>query len=244
MLSIQGVAVPQSKEICSLPILRPVPRSLHARKYTSFARPMPVEVVANIFDFASHSSHDPITQSISLSHVCKQWRQISLSTPSLWTFIQLSLPLSKSQLTRTCAWILRSRNRPLDIYMDFRDPDWDWDEASPILGSKAMESLMRFLVPHASRWHSIELLTDTWAPIFTFLSCTAAIESTPLLQSIRLARCNAYFVAEGETFRPADLALPVAWFGGGASLSHLCHVSLSGVHVDWAQSGLTGLREL
>ena len=141
-------------------------------------------------------------------------------------------------------WITRSRNRPLDIYMDLRDPSWDWDEASQILGCKAMDNIMRFLVPQASRWRSIELLTDTWAPIFSFLSCTVAIDSASLLTTIRLARCNEYFVTQGEVFRPANLAHPVAWFRGGAGLSHLRHVSLSGVHVDWTRFGLTGLREL
>ena len=164
--------------------------------------------------------------------------------PSLWTSIFHSFPLSKSQLTRTITWIARSRDRPLDIYMDFRDPDWDWDEASHIFGCKAMDSIMRILVPHAPRWRSIELLTDTWAPIFTFLSCTIAIDSAPHLQTVRLTRCNEYFVARGEAFRPESLASPVAWFQGGTSLSHLRHVSLSGVHVDWTQSGLAGLREL
>jgi hypothetical protein len=165
--------------------------------------------------------------------------------PSLWTFIYLSLPLSKNQLARARTWMMRSRNLPLNIYMDFRDPSWDWDEASHLFGCNAMDSIMRFLlVPQAARWRSIELLTDTWAPIFTFLSCTVAIESAPLLQTIRLARCNEYFVAQGQVFCPANLVLPVAWFRGGASLCHLRHVSLSGVHVDWTQSGLTGLREL
>ena len=163
--------------------------------------------------------------------------------PSLWSFIYLSFPLSKNQLARMRAWIIRSRNHPLDVYMDFRDPSWDWDEASHIFGCNSMDSIMRFLVPQAARWRSIELLTDTWAPIFTFLTCTVPVESAPLLQTIRLARCNEYFVSQGEVFRPTNLTLPVAWFRGGASLCHLRHVSLSGVHVDWAQSGLTGLRE-
>ncbi|KAI9461125.1 hypothetical protein HD554DRAFT_1531774 [Boletus coccyginus] len=245
MLSIQGVAVPQSKEICSSPIVRPVLHSLHAQKYASYAVPMPVEVISNILGLTSHSSHDPTSQSISLSHVCGRWRQITLSMPCLWSFISLSLPLSKGQLMRMRACLIRSRHHPLDIYMDFRDPAWDWDETSHIFGSKAMDSLvMHFLVPQASRWRSIELLTDTWAPIFTFLSCTAAIDSAPLLQTIRLARCNEYFVVQGEVFLPTDLAVPVAWFGGGTALCHLRHVSLSGVHVDWTRSGLTGLREL
>jgi len=244
MLSIQGVAVPQSKEICSSPIVRPVPHSLHAQKYASYAVPMPVEVISNILGLASHSSHDPTSQSISLSHVCGRWRQITLSMPCLWTFISLSLPLSKGQLTRMRACLIRSRHHPLDIHMDFRDPAWDWDEASHVFGSKTMESIMHLLVPQASRWRSIELITDTWAPIFTFLSCTVAIDSAPLLQTIRLARCNEYFVAQGQVFLPTGLAVPVAWFCGGTGLSHLRHVSLSGVHVDWSRSGLTGLREL
>ncbi|KAH0838866.1 hypothetical protein J3R83DRAFT_7281 [Lanmaoa asiatica] len=149
--------------------------------------------------------------------------------PSLWTSIFLSLPLSKSQFTRTSTWITRSRNRPLNIYMDLRDPSWDWDEASHIFGCKAMDNVMRLLVPQASRWQ---------------------VHRTPHgylgshIHTIRLARCNEYFVAQGAAFRPANLALPVAWFRGGTSLSHLRHVSLSGVHVDWTRSGLTGLREL
>lgn len=241
MLPIQGVTVPQNKDIYSLPIARPLARSLRA---TSSARPMSVEVISNIIRFVSRSSQDPISQSISISHVCGQWRQISLSMPFLWTSIFLSLPLSKGQLARATTWILRSRNYPLDIYMDFRDPSWDWDETSHIFCSKAMDNIMRLLVSQASRWQSIELLTDTWAPIFTFLSCTVAIDSAPRLQTIRLARCNEYFVAQGEAFRPANLALPVAWFRGGTSLSHLRHVSLSGVHVDWTRAGLTGLQEL
>ena len=155
-----------------------------------------------------------------------------------------SLPLSNSQLTRINTCITRSRNRPLDIYMDFRDPFWDWDEASHVFSHKDMENVMRMLLPQASRWRSIELLTDTWAPMFTFLSSTVAIDSAPLLKTVRLSRCNEYFVAQGESFGPENLAAPIAWFRGGASLSHLRHVSLSGVHVDWRQSGLTGLRKL
>ncbi|KAG9308384.1 hypothetical protein JVU11DRAFT_11977 [Chiua virens] len=106
--------------------------------------------------------------------------------PSLWTSIVLSLPLSKSQLTRTVTCLIRSCDRLLNIHMDFRDPSWDWDEAPHVFGSKDMEIIMRLLVPQALRWKFIELLTDTWAPIFTFLSSTVAIDSVPLLQTIVL----------------------------------------------------------
>ncbi|KIJ60147.1 hypothetical protein HYDPIDRAFT_117624 [Hydnomerulius pinastri MD-312] len=210
-------------------------------------KPIPVELISDIFTWASHSSdelHDSISQPITISHVCRLWRRVSLSTTSLWTTIFLTLPLSHNQLTRTATWIVRSRNRPLHIHMDFRDPAWAWDEAVHSFHWKAMENIMRLILPQAPRWQHIELLTDTWAPIFTFLSYTARVKSAPLLQDIRLARCNAYFVAKGEPFRPANMAHPIAWFGGGAGLRGLRKISLAGVHVDWANAGLTGLKDL
>ncbi|KAF9245390.1 hypothetical protein BU15DRAFT_41190 [Melanogaster broomeanus] len=219
----------------------------HTGRYSSPIQSVPIELLSEIFTWASHSSddiHDAISQPITISHTCRHWRQVSLSTTSLWTTIFLALPLSKHQLTRTIAWIFRSRNRPLYIHMDFRDPSWNWDEASHSFGWQAMENIMRLLLPQVPRWQCIELLTDTWAPIFTFLSYTACVKSAPLLRDIRLARCNEYFVAKGEPFRPANLALPIAWFGKGIGLSGLRQLSLSGVHIDWANSGLTGLKEL
>ncbi|KIJ14790.1 hypothetical protein PAXINDRAFT_169467 [Paxillus involutus ATCC 200175] len=220
--------------------------AFHTRRYSP-VQSIPIELLSEIFIFASHSPdgiQGAISQPITISHVCNHWRQVSLSTPSLWTTIFLALPLSKNQLTRTITWIFRSRNRPLHIHMDFRDPSWNWDEASHSFGWKAMENIMRLILPQAPHWHCIELLTDTWAPIFTFLSYTARVKSAPLLQNIRLARCNEYFAAKGEPFRPANLALPVAWFGGGAGLCDLRQLSLSGVHIDWINSGLRGLKEL
>ncbi|KAF9218932.1 hypothetical protein BS17DRAFT_719047, partial [Gyrodon lividus] len=223
--------------------------AFHIRRCSSptGVQSVPVELMSKIFTFASyspHDIHDAIIQPIAISHVCSHWRQISLSTTSLWTMIFLALPLSSNQLTRTMTWLLRSRNRPLHIHMDFRDPSWNWDETSHSFGWKAMENIMRLLLPQAQRWQCIELLTDTWAPIFTFLSYTARVKSVPLLQNMRLARCNEYFVAKGEPFRPAGLALPIAWFSGGAGLCGLRQLSLSGVHIDWKNSGLRGLKEL
>lgn len=208
---------------------------------------LPAEVLSNIFTFASHSSddlHDTMNQTIVLSHVCQQWRRGSILTSSLWTTIYLFFPLTCSQLARTATWLLRSRNRPLYICMDFRDPSWDWNETGHKFGWKDMENLVRLLLPHAHRWRDVELYTDTWAPIFTFLSYTASITSVPNLRSIQLSRCNAYFSRKGESFRPASMATPIAWFGGGLGFRDLTKVSLSGVHINWVKSGLCGLREV
>jgi len=208
---------------------------------------LPLEVLSEIFVFAVLSYDDPsdiIDQPTTISHVCRRWRQISILTSLLWTNIYLFFPLTIHQLTRTTTWLSRSRHRPLHICMDFRDPSWDWNEYTHSFSLQAMESVMHLLLPKVHRWQSVELYTDTWDPIFTFLSYTAPVKSAPCLRDIQLARCNAYFATKGQSFQPANLISPIAWFDGGAGLSALCKVSLSGVHVDWEKSGLRGLKVL
>src|SRR6202044_3395665 len=66
----------------------------------------------------------------------------------------------------------------------------------------------------------------------------------PMLESLSLSRCNVYFAASGEIFRPAALKQPIPLFGGGEGLKRLQKVVLAGVHVDWSNSGLLDLVEL
>ncbi|OJA11618.1 hypothetical protein AZE42_05474 [Rhizopogon vesiculosus] len=214
---------------------------------TSTIGVIPDELLSAIFHFATHDFHDcydAIFHAITISHVCQHWRNVSLSTTSLWTVIVLTFPTHRNQFFRTVSCLTRSRSRPLHLYMDFRDPAWNWDETSHLFNWKNMENVMRLLLPHAHRWRKIELLTDTWAPIFTFLSYASRIKSAPMLHDIVLSRCNAFFAAKGELFRPSAMRSPIAWFGGGSALHSLRRVSLAGVHIDWASSGLSGLFEL
>ena len=234
------------------------PESLHVHKLsaarylyrttsTSTTSAIPDELLSAIFHFATHDFHDcydAIFHAITISHVCQHWRNVSLSTASLWTVIVLTFPSHRNQFLRTINYLVRSRSRPLHLYMDFRDPAWNWDETSHPFGWKNMENVMRLLLPHTHRWQKVELLTDTWAPIFTFLSYTSRIQSAPMLQDVVLSRCNAFFAAKGEFFRPSAMKNPIAWFGGGSAFHSLRRVSLAGVHVNWANSGLSGLLEL
>ncbi|KAG2137975.1 hypothetical protein DEU56DRAFT_345601 [Suillus clintonianus] len=222
-------------------------RYLHGTSSTSTIAGFPDELLSAIFHNATHDFHDcydAIFQATTISHVCQRWRNVSLSTSSLWTVIVLTFPTHRNQIFRTVNWLARSRSRPLHIYMDFRDPAWNWDEASHCFGWKNMENVMRLILPHAHRWQKVELLTDTWAPIFTFLSYSSRLKSTPMLEDVLLSRCNAFFAAKGELFRPAAMRLPISWFGGGSAFHSLRRVSLAGVHVNWTNSGLSGLLEL
>ncbi|KAJ7331431.1 hypothetical protein DFH08DRAFT_648516, partial [Mycena albidolilacea] len=104
---------------------------------------------------------------------------------------------------RTQNWLLWSTPYPLDILLDFRDPDWDREEGTDGFRWSDMEAVLHLLVPTASRWCTIELLTDTRAPIFTFLHHTRTIDgSLTQLKSLNLARCNANFARKNQVFEP------------------------------------------
>jgi hypothetical protein len=106
-----------------------------------------------------------------------------------------------------------------------------------------MAPVIQFLLIHVKRWCHFELLTDTWAPIFIFLWNTRHVEAAPLLRSLSLSRCNAYFASKGAVFQPVKLQDPIPLFGGLA-LDALRDVSLVGVHLDWATSSLRNLTSL
>lgn len=207
---------------------------------------LPHELLSLIFLMATHDSYDPYeaTRSpVQITHVCSRWRQIALSTGGLWTNIILTFPVSTRQLNRTVPWLGRSKASPLNILLDFRDPSWDWEENTHGFSWQDMEVVLRLLLPHVTRWRRFELLTDTWAPIFTFLWYTRRIVSAPKLERLSLSRCNAFFAARGESFQPVSLKQPLPLFGGFAP-ENLREVSLVGVHVDWSKSALRNLVKL
>jgi len=207
---------------------------------------LPNELLSYIFLIATcyfEDRYEAILTSVIISHVCSHWREVALSTGGMWSNFVLTFPTSRSQLSRTVTWLSRSQPYPIDIHLDFRDPSWDWEENSHAFHWQDMEAILRLFLTHVSRWCHFELLTDTWAPIFTFLWYVRRVESAPLLRSISLSRCNAYFASKGATFRPAQLKEPIPLFGG-IVLDALRDVSLAGVHVDWARSSLRHLTRL
>jgi len=246
----EGEALPRNR-ISSTPRLgmsEPTPHVL-----STLSRPsgqihsLANELLSQIFTLVTHDSgdrYDAILYPIILSHVARRWRHIALSTSTLWSFVILTHPSPWSQLSRTIAYLSRSRRRSLDLFLDFRDPSWNWQEDQHSFGWKHMENVIRLLSPHVSRWRNLELFTDTWSPIFTFLWYLRNVQSAPMLESISLSRCNVYFASRGEVFRPAALKQPIPLLGGGEALKRLQKVVLAGVHVDWSNSGLHDLVEL
>ncbi|KAH8998414.1 hypothetical protein EDB92DRAFT_1165647 [Lactarius akahatsu] len=63
---------------------------------------MPVELLLTIFHFSSNP--------VAISHVCRQWREIALSQPTLWHSLVLAAPAEQA-LLKVPEWYRRSRGR-------------------------------------------------------------------------------------------------------------------------------------
>lgn len=206
---------------------------------------LPNELLAYIFShLMSLPGQDP-SSARTLSHVCSGWRRVSLSSGSLWTRINIALPLNERQQKWAEVYLNRSIPYSLEILIDVRDPDWDWNEDNHSATWQAMVPIIHLLIPHSQRWRKFEMLTDNWEPVFTFLFYTKAKLFAPKLEVLSLSRCNAYLAAIGQTFHPERLRAPIRLLGGlESALDSLTTVILVGVHVEWQNSVLRNLRRL
>ncbi|KAG6819768.1 hypothetical protein H0H93_008878 [Arthromyces matolae] len=209
---------------------------------------LPNELLSLIFLSTTQNADDRFERiliPIVLSQVSARWRNVAIATGGLWNNIILTFPTSRQQLSRAVTWLKRSKLAPLDIFLDFRDPSWDWDlsESAHKFRWQDMEAILRLLMSHFHRWKRFELLTDTWAPIFTFLCYARRVKSVPTLESLSLQRCNAFFASKHATFAPVEMRQPVQLFGGHCA-EKLREVALTGVHVDWSGLSSSPLRNL
>ena len=215
-----------------------------ARKPRTTVHSLPNEVLTEIFVAATFSSEDSqLEVPDTLSHVSSRWRAIVLDTSILWTFIVVTFPFAAKQIARAKAALVRSKNRPIDVHIDVRDPEWTWelDEDQHAVGSLDMVEIMEWLGSSHPRWRSLTVFADNWEPMQTFLSYSTMFSSLPTLEMLSLNRCNAYAGLPGSI---SDSVVPTQLFDGNAHLPKLRHVVLSGVHIDYSCSGFRNLISL
>jgi len=210
-----------------------------------------------------------------LSSVSRLWQQVALGTPHLWSSLcitpelieyverdphahSVSGQLNTSHIT---SYLVRSRKCPLNILIDARDENWSFepelvsdhgveDLYTPFFTSEHMDTVFALLLPHLSRWKSLSILTDCWAPMYTALTVINPFITrfgAPLLESLSLMRCND-LISFAPRFQPHQLKEP-AFLKSGTRETHpdiewcpnmlpsLKHLSLRGVHVDWDALG-------
>ncbi|KII85304.1 hypothetical protein PLICRDRAFT_338964 [Plicaturopsis crispa FD-325 SS-3] len=162
---------------------------MQAARMKSPVASMPTEILGDIFDIAFRSSSEArsrVAFRAAISQVSRRWRDVSFSLASLWSFIAPSI-------SRT--HILRSKNHPLDIFLDTTvgcDSSHWWHI------NVSLDSVL----PYVSRWREFHAETvDAYA--MCAITTRLAYLSAPLLERLTL-RVKRYWEADGP-FPPAIL---------------------------------------
>lgn len=205
---------------------------------------LPVELIARIFHLgvlsAPHPDHVPAHEpsfEVLVSHVCRYWRAVALSTPSLWAIIVFRY---FTDLDRAQVYLSRTGSAQLlDIHVDTCAEN----EHVPglTLFRDEFQPVFDIVVPHIARWRSLSLKVRDLICKGGARAVLSTCGPAPHLEHLQLWHIQDWGTAEGlfNAIGPP----PVIVFNG--SLPSLSSLSLIGVNVPWAQSPfLTGLCSL
>ncbi|KAK7038208.1 hypothetical protein R3P38DRAFT_2905002 [Favolaschia claudopus] len=151
--------------------------------FARYQQTFPAELLAEIFlhllDTASFSTP---------CHVCHRWREVALSTPRLWSNLDIDLcaaRTSKSYVDFQHIWLGRARDAPLSISLV---DDWEWAEYFPVFGKPEPDasaiSLMQAIGRTSRRWQKITI--DFKDRILMEALFSTADRDFPLLEQMSL----------------------------------------------------------
>lgn len=139
------------------------PRNLRRAKFPIYrvAHPhfihfLPFEILALIFAIGAE---EDIQLPTTVSHVCKQWREIALRSPSLWRRISLS-PHERLWRER----IDRARTCTLDVELLPWRKLKGGARRSQDLNAYTVQWYMYLVLPFIQRWRSLDLLFTDYQP--------------------------------------------------------------------------------
>ncbi|KZT10022.1 uncharacterized protein LAESUDRAFT_722169 [Laetiporus sulphureus 93-53] len=120
---------------------------------------IPADLLHDIFDLVAHAEgagrNHNLNGSINcipVSHVCRDWRSLSLASPMLWSVLHLDVHSSVAMLRE---FLERSRDAPLFVKM--QGPSSVWSSTEDII------RMARVLSDHSSRFkafHVVSFLSD------------------------------------------------------------------------------------
>jgi hypothetical protein len=129
----------------------------HLSSYRYPVLTLPNEIVSEIFTqfLPGYPRFPPLTGPHSptfLTHICRTWREIAVSAPSLWRAISLSFDFDnisfKQQARISNLWLKRSRGCPLSIQID---------GAGDGTYTADISELLKSVVRHRTRCQSLKL---------------------------------------------------------------------------------------
>lgn len=175
---------------------------------------------------------------VTVSHVCKHWREVALDTPALWSDIHLETGSNATpSYRRASAYLSRSKGHPLSIFIDVDERDDDesvYSEQSdhqPPITSFQLEAILDLLLPHISRWRKFKLAAEDYLYFYTAMSRLSAAPPASLLEYLELHHLEDELEPDRHFFPYTNHKTPFVLFDNNAP--KLQHVSLYGVHIDW-----------
>ncbi|PBK95782.1 hypothetical protein ARMGADRAFT_748526 [Armillaria gallica] len=140
-------------------------------------RRLPRDVPEIGFAFVPSSEDSLNTRSApwSFAHICCAWRDIVLSTPSLWAKIGICRPYTRDSLTILGRHLQLSGEYPLDISISWQDTF-----------EEDYSSILSFILQHSTRWKRMQIgLYVSRTEVDTVMSELSTVAgSLPLLEEV------------------------------------------------------------
>lgn len=209
------------RPVCTNPYYRPHP--IHF---------LPPEVLAHIFYFGScDPSEIGVLFPLRMSHVCGAWRDLALSTHTLWQRIAPDLRhrLWKQYIHRSAACLIDvSLTRPSSI-SPYKDHNKVNAHRVPPFDANNVQWYMALVAPHIRRWRSLTIKFDQYSPFLwnAALSpcCASGGISSTSVQGWNLEELTLLYPRNDDT---KEFLL----FGGIAP--RLTRAMIAGIRLDWS----------
>lgn len=212
---------------------------------------LPSEILSDIFlltqEYPDFPTDAPYTFAsdfaLTVSHVCRFWRQTAIHTQKLWTFIQITHRRPDyPAITRLC--LARSGNLPLDITIwwspaatEIQLSHQDEDDELNALWTRAVSKYRPVLLDHLeillgqiARWRAFQFVLDDWSTIQSDVSWFVGF-TAPNLRAL----CLSYYhvLSHGEPPHWEPVGAPV-----GPVFAHDGTPPISDCIIDGMQLGL------
>lgn len=176
---------------------------------------------------------------VTVSHVCKFWREVALGTPALWSDIDLEIGKHAApSYRRASEYVSRSKGYPLSIFIEVIECEEDdesvYSEQSdyiPPVTNVQLREILDLLLPHTNRWRKFKLVAEDYIYFHAILTRLSYAPPAPLLEYLELHNLEEDLEPEYLSFPYPSHKTPFVLFNN--SVPKLQYVSLYGVHIDW-----------
>ncbi|KAG8687835.1 hypothetical protein FRC11_006517 [Ceratobasidium sp. 423] len=180
-----------------------------------------------------------------LAQVCTRWRQIALSSPTLWVHIDFTphIKIHKGLLVRADTHAARANSLPLIVHIyEGKQTDYDEDQVISFLASIAHRTkALDFTIINCCGYFTATVF-ETLLP-----RCTSEPSAfTRLAMTLIGNQPKPRFKSgdDGGAYRSQDLILDLPQPVIEQSLSHISVLQLRGIFLDWSSTVYRGLVDL